>query len=98
LLDNGPAGFRADRARYNMDNDHVDVVGPILFTAADGYRMGTRDVTVDMRARTLVSRGAVDGQMPLGRFSAGQLKVNLPDRRVELTGRARLHIVQGGLR
>lgn len=98
LLDNGPAGFQANRARYNMDNDHVDVVGPILFTAADGYRMGTRDVTVNMRARTLVSRGAVDGQMPLGRFSAEQLKVNLPDRRVELNGRARLHIVQGGLR
>ena len=47
LLDNGPAGFRADRARYNMDNDQVDVVGPILFTAADGYRLGTRDVTVE---------------------------------------------------
>ena len=98
LLDSGPARLEAGRARYNMDNDHIDVVGPILFTAADGYRMGTRDVVVDMRRRTLVSRGPVEGQMPLGRFSAGQLRVNLPDRRVELSGRARLHIVQGGLR
>jgi lipopolysaccharide export system protein LptC len=98
LLDNGPAGFRANRARYNMQNDHVDVVGPILFTAADGYRMGTRDVTVNMRTRTLASRGPVEGQMPLGRFSADQLRVNLPDRTVVLEGRARLHIVQGGIR
>ena len=98
LLDNGPAGFRANRARYNMQNDHVDVVGPILFTAADGYRMGTRDVTVNMRNRTLASRGPVEGQMPLGRFSADQLRVNLPDRTVVLEGRARLHIDQGGIR
>ncbi len=98
LLDSGPARLQANRARYNMDTDHVDVVGPILFTAADGYRMGTRDVLVDMRRRTLVSRGAVEGSMPLGRFSAGRLRVNLPDRRVELSGRARLHIVQGAIR
>ncbi|HST35566.1 MAG TPA: LPS export ABC transporter periplasmic protein LptC [Allosphingosinicella sp.] len=97
-LENGPAGFRADRARYNMQNDHVDVAGPILFTAADGYRMGTRDVTVNMRNRTLASRGPVEGQMPLGRFSADQLHVNLPDRTVVLQGRARLHIDQGGIR
>jgi lipopolysaccharide export system protein LptC len=98
LLDSGPAGFSANRARYNMTNDHVDVLGPILFTAADGYRMTTRDVTVNMRARTLASRGPVEGQMPLGRFSADQLQVNLPDRKVVLQGRARLHIVQGGVR
>jgi lipopolysaccharide export system protein LptC len=36
--------------------------------------------------------------MPLGTFTADQLQVNLPDRRVVLNGRARLHIVQGGLR
>jgi len=98
LLDTGPAQLRAGRARYNMENDHVNVVGPILFSAANGYQMRTRDVTLDLRARTLQSRGAVDGVMPLGRFSAGRLEANLPDRTVVLTGRARLHIAQGGIR
>jgi len=97
-LDTGPARLEAARARYNMDSDHVQVVGPIQFTAADGYRMGTHDVDVDLRGHSLVSRGRVDGQMPMGQFSADQLQVNLPDRRVVLNGRARLHIVQGGLR
>ena len=97
-LDSGAARLEAGRARYNMDNDRVEVVGPIQFTAADGYRMGTRDVTVDLRGRTLQSRGPVDGQMPLGSFSADQLRVNLPNRNVTLDGRARLHIVQGALR
>jgi len=97
-LDNGPARLQAGRAQYQMERDHLNVVGPITFTAADGYRMMTRDVNVDLRARTMRSRGAVEGQMPLGRFTADQLQVNLPDRRVVLSGRARLHIVQGGIR
>jgi lipopolysaccharide export system protein LptC len=97
-MDNGPARIQADRAQYQMENDQVNVVGPLVFTAADGYRMTTRDVNVDMRARTMQSRGRVDGQMPLGRFTAGQMQVDLPNRRVVLTGRPRLHIVQGGLR
>jgi len=97
-LDNGPARLRALAARYNMDSDQVDVVGPIVVTAADGYRLGTRDVRVDLRDRTLVSRGAVEGQMPLGRFTAGSLRANLDQRTVVLGGRARLHIRQKALR
>jgi lipopolysaccharide export system protein LptC len=36
--------------------------------------------------------------MPLGRFSADRMTADLPLREVTLSGRARLHIVQGGLR
>jgi lipopolysaccharide export system protein LptC len=97
-LEDGPARLDAREARYNMEQDHVDVTGPILFRAADGYRMLTRDVTVDLRDRTLASRGAVSGQMPLGRFTADRLEVDLPARRAVLSGRARVHIVQGGVR
>lgn len=97
-LENGPARLVARQARYDMENDNVDVSGPVLFTSTDGYRLLTRDVNVNLRERQLQSRGAVDGQMPLGRFSAGKLEVDLPGRRAVLTNRARLHIVQGGAR
>lgn len=97
-LDNGPASLNAGRARYNMDTDQVQVVGPIEFAAADGYRMGTSDVNVDLRGHTMASRGPVQGQIPLGQFAANRLQVNLPDRRVVLEGGAHLHIVQGGFR
>jgi lipopolysaccharide export system protein LptC len=97
LLDNGPARLVARQARYDMETDKVDVRGPILFTAADGYRLATRDVLVDLRQRSLASRGPVEGRMPLGRFVAGRLEVDLPERRVILSNRARIHIVQGGL-
>jgi lipopolysaccharide export system protein LptC len=98
LLDSGPARLQAPRAQYLMERDHVNVIGPLTFTTADGYRMQTSNVNVDMRARTMQSRGAVQGQMPLGHFSADQMHVDMPSRRVVLTGRARLHIVQGALR
>jgi lipopolysaccharide export system protein LptC len=97
-LDNGPATLRAQKGRYDMEAEKVDVIGPILFTAADGYQLQTRDVAVDLDERRLQSRGRVDGRMPLGRFSADRMTADLPTRHVTLSGRARLHIVQGGLR
>ncbi|HET9428796.1 MAG TPA: LPS export ABC transporter periplasmic protein LptC [Allosphingosinicella sp.] len=97
-LDNGPARLQAINARYNMESDQVDVIGPILLTAADGYRLGTRDVRVDLRTQTLASRGAVEGQMPLGSFTASSLQADLRQRTVVLGGRARLHIEQNALR
>ncbi|HEX8644259.1 MAG TPA: LPS export ABC transporter periplasmic protein LptC [Allosphingosinicella sp.] len=97
-LDSGPARIEADRARYDISAQNVDVAGPIRVTAADGYRIDTSNVTVDLNERTLVSRGRVEGRMPLGRFSADRFSANLDRREVVLQGRARLHIVQGALR
>jgi lipopolysaccharide export system protein LptC len=97
-LEEGPATITADRARYNMDTQKVDVLGPILFTAADGYRLETRDVALDLNKHTAVSGGGVEGRMRLGRFTAGGMTVDLPQRRVVLTGRPRLHIEQGAIR
>ncbi|MFN3387878.1 MAG: LPS export ABC transporter periplasmic protein LptC [Allosphingosinicella sp.] len=97
-LAEGPATLRAERGRYDMDSQVVDVLGPILFTAADGYRLETRDVAIDLKDRTLAGSNGVEGVMPLGRFSAQRMRVNLPDRTVVLEGRVRLHINQGALR
>lgn len=94
----GPALLRADRARYNMDTEAVRVEGPVTYQSADGYRLFTRDVDVDLKTRTLESQGAVEGRMPLGTFSGGKISADLPQRIVRLTGRTRLHIVQGAAR
>lgn len=97
-LEDGPATLTADKARYNMDTQKVDVLGPILFTAADGYRLETRDVGIDLNDNTAVAGGRVEGRMRLGRFTAGGMSVDLPQRRIVLTGRPRLHIEQGTIR
>jgi lipopolysaccharide export system protein LptC len=97
-MTDGPALLRADRARYNMDEEKVAVDGPVTYQSADGYRLVTRDVNVDLTTRRLASQGPVEGRMPLGTFSAARLSADLPDRVVRLEGRARLHIVQGAAR
>ena len=96
-LDDGPAQILADRARYNMDENRVAVEGPVRFQATDGYQLNTRDVTVDLRDRSLQSQSRVEGQTPLGSFSADRMSADLPERKVVLEGRARLHINQGAL-
>jgi lipopolysaccharide export system protein LptC len=97
-LDNGPATLRARKGRYDMEAQTVDIIGPIQLSAADGYRLETRDVGIDLNAQQLESRGSVEGTMPLGRFSADKLQADLPQKKVVLTGRARLHIKQGAIR
>ncbi|MFD1613341.1 LPS export ABC transporter periplasmic protein LptC [Sphingomonas tabacisoli] len=94
----GPGMLRANRARYDMDKEQVRVEGPVVYQSADGYRLLTRDVDVDLKSRTMASNGAVDGKMPLGTFSGGRIAANLGERVVQLSGRTRLHIVQGAAR
>lgn len=98
LLKDGPASLHADTGRYDMDREIVSVVGPVVFTSSGGYRLQTRDVSVGLKTRKLASGGPVDGQMPLGSFSADRIEADLGARSVTLEGRARLHIVQGRAR
>lgn len=91
----GPAVLEADRARYDMDREAVAVEGPVTFQSADGYRLVTRDVDVDLKSRQVASRGAVEGRMPIGTFSGGRMSADLNSRVVRLDGGARLRIVQG---
>jgi len=97
-LESGPATLRAERGRYDMEAQKVDIFGPIQLTGADGYLLQTRDVAANLNSQELQSRGAVEGTMPLGRFEAGKLEADLRERKVVLSGRARLHIKQGAIR
>lgn len=98
LLKDGPASLHADEGRYDMDREIVSVIGPVVFSSSDGYRLQTRDVAIGLKTRNLASGGPVDGQMPLGSFSANRIQADLGARTVTLEGRARLHIVQGRAR
>jgi lipopolysaccharide export system protein LptC len=97
-LSEGPATVTANAGRYDMDRKIVMVDGPIVFQSSDGYRLQTRDVAVGIDSRMVASGGPVDGRMPLGSFSANRMTADLESRTVVLDGRARLRIVQGGVR
>ncbi len=97
-LNDGPARVDAGHGRYDMDKERVAIVGPVKFQSADGYRIETRDVDIDLKSRTAESNGPVTGRMNIGTFSADHLTADLNRRVVVLKGRARLHIVQGQAR
>jgi lipopolysaccharide export system protein LptC len=92
--DTGPATIVAPQARYNLDSEKLDVNGPMTYQSADGYKLSTSNVGADLNTRRVGSDSPVSGQMPLGTFSAGNIRVDLGARTVVLGGRARLHVRQ----
>ena len=97
-LDRGPLTIQALRGRYNLDRQSVAVDGPVRVAGPDGYRLETRDVGIDLKNRTLASKGRVTGEMKLGRFEAGRMTADLGTRVVVLDGGVRLNIRQGAIR
>ncbi|CAN5379265.1 LPS export ABC transporter periplasmic protein LptC [soil metagenome] len=98
LLSDGPAVLDARRGRYDMQTEKVAVDGAVQFQSAGGYRLTTRDVSIDLQQRRLHSNGRVDGRMPIGTFSGDHLDADMDNRTVTLNGRASLHIEQNGLK
>jgi lipopolysaccharide export system protein LptC len=94
----GPLFIVANNGRYNLDTQKVMIDGPVKVAGGDGYRLATRDVTVDLKQKQLSSAGPVAGALRLGQFQAGQLHADLDNRTVVLDHGARLKIVQGAVR
>lgn len=97
-LADGPAELTARGGTYDYDAEQVRVTGPVRFTAADGYRMTTSNVAIDLKARRVVGAGGVSGTIPAGTFSADRIIADLGERTVTLDGNARLRMAPGQLR
>ena len=98
LLDEGPARLVAQGGQYSIDNEIVAVRGPLRLTAADGYRMVARGVSLDLANKQLVGSGGVAGAVPAGPVRADRLNADLSARTITLTGNARLRMEPGKLR
>lgn len=98
LLAEGPAVLTAQDGTYDYSQDMVDFPGAVNFTAADGYRMIARNVSVLLGERRLVGDGRVEGRIPSGTFSADRLEADLQERTVSLIGDARLRMEPGALK
>jgi len=97
-LKDGPAKLEAPGGAYNFDTEKMRVGGQVDFTAADGYHMVTRNVTIDLKERRVTGDGGVDGVIPSGTFTARRISADLAERTVTLDGNARLRMEPGKLR
>ncbi len=97
-LARGPLSIAALKGRYDLEGESVLVDGPVRVSGPDGYRLATRDVSVDLDKRRMQSSGPVSGEMELGQFSAGRLRADLDARTVTLDRGVRLKIRQGAVR
>lgn len=97
-LSQGPVTVAANQGRYNLDQQKVDVQGPVRVAGPEGEQLLTRDVTVDLKQNLVTSDGGVSGRTELGQFQAQRLRADLDGRTVVLDGGARLKIVQGAVR
>ncbi len=95
MLSEGPALLTARSGNYSIEDEKVAVDGLVRFNAADGYSAVARNVSVDLRNRTLLGDGDVDGAVPAGTFRADRLRADLEARTVTLDGNARLRMVPG---
>ncbi|MCW1431803.1 LPS export ABC transporter periplasmic protein LptC [Novosphingobium sp. JCM 18896] len=97
-LTDGPAELVAPGGVYNFDTSQVAVPGPVNFSAADGYRMITQNVAIDLKTRRIAGAGGVSGLVPAGTFAADKIVGDLGARTVTLEGNARLNMVPGKMR
>ena len=97
-LSDGEARISAPGGAYDFDRNSVRVDGPVLVTAADGYRMTASGVTVDLRRRRITGSGGITGAIPAGTFAANAINADLVARTIALNGNARLRMAPGKLR
>lgn len=94
----GPAELRASQGFYNYRDEEISVSGPVNFRAADGYRMVTSNVDIELDTKRAVGSGGVEGAVPSGSFRADRIVADLAERTVALEGNARMRMVPGKLR
>ena len=98
LLPEGPARIGADAGTYTIEDELVAVPEDIRLTAADGYQMTARGVSLNLEQKKLFGQGGVEGTVPAGSFSADRMEVDLSERIVALDGNAKLRMIPGKLR
>ena len=97
-LADGPAELTTPDGTYDYSAQTVHATGPISFLAADGYRLTTSALSIDLNARKVLGAGGVSGAVPAGTFSADRIVADLDTRTVTLDGHARLRMQPGKLR
>lgn len=98
LLRDGPARISAAGGVYDIEEETIKVDGPLTLSAKDGYSMTASGVSVDLKTRLINGEGRVAGAVTAGQFAADKISVDIDERKISLTGNARLTMNPGELR
>ena len=93
-LSDGPLTVTAPSGRYFLDDDKLQVAGPVMLESTSGFSLDSQQIDIDINARTVSTDTPVSGTVPLGSFRAGRLKADIRGRTVVLDGGAHLRIYQ----
>ncbi len=92
----GPADVWAPSGRYFIEDDRLEVAGPVKMRSDGGYTLDASTVFVDLRRRRVSTKDAVRGRLPMGNFRADRMSGDLSGKRVTLIGKVHLRINQRG--
>ncbi len=98
MLPDGEARISAPDGAYDFAAEKVHVDGPVEVSAAGGYRLSARNISIDLNRRRVSGAGGIEGAVPTGTFSANRIEADLAERTVALDGNARLRMTPGKLR
>jgi lipopolysaccharide export system protein LptC len=96
-LSDGLAQVAAPAGEYDYDKGEIRIAGPVMVDAPNGYRLVSRNITVDLRERSLHASEGVQGALPAGSFSADAMSADLESRTITLDGHVRLRMTPGRL-
>lgn len=90
-LSDGPATVVAPSGRYFLDEDRLQVTGPVTLDSTAGYSVDSASVDIDLATRKVTSDAPVTGTLPLGTFRAGRFAGDIQGQRLVLDGGVHLH-------
>lgn len=97
-MDDGPARVTAPSGRYDMDNDKLNIAGPVKVDGSAGYSLDSQGVEVSLIDRTVKTDQPVSGRLPIGTFRSDRLSGDLGGKTMVLDGHAHLHILGSSAR
>lgn len=92
----GPATVAAPSGRYFIEDDRLEVAGPVKLRSDGGYTIDADTVFVDLKRRTVKTETPVSGRLPMGTFRSNRMTGDLAGNKVSLIGKVHLRINQSG--
>ncbi|KAB7645446.1 LPS export ABC transporter periplasmic protein LptC [Polymorphobacter fuscus] len=88
----GPATVTAPAGRYFIENDRLQVTGPVRLDSTAGYTLDSDTVDIDLNTRRVSTETPVTGTLPIGNFSAARMSGDIQGRTLVMDGGAHLRI------